>query len=322
MPRFLRSRHRLTARSSVLSYHRAQALLEALLKGKILTCDDARNAFLLLDHKTWHPEQPPVRQGGGNAFVHLSDAQRDPGNWAMPNQPDLSKLKAMVLAMEQILAHFHGGKIDGKRWQLRHMHALWEVFFPGTPPPQKLSDLQMYELEADFPPGTITAAVIIAKCALFADDLLNTSGDAQPAAAATLGVLAEAVGAHIGVGAVDKAAASGRTLLIATNLRPSQCVQKRDGDTARSKGPFIAAAHGHLQLQRPTRSLELPCGPRGEPADLRTAVRLLPVRLLPVRRHCVWPLVGSGCKDINGVEAKVAVQMQHRGVEKVTPRGP
>ena len=280
-----------------------QPLLDAILKGKILTGDDALKAFLLLDNKTWSPEPPPVRQGGGDAFSNLSDAQRDPKNWALPQQPNLSKLEAMVLAMEQIFAHFNGGELDGKHWQLRHMHALWRLFFPGTPPPQKLSDLQMYELEADFPPGTIASAILIAKCALFNADLLNTSGNAQPAAAATLGALAEAVGVEIGVGAVDKAAASRQTLLIVTNLRHSQCVQKPDGGTARSKGPFIAAAHGHPQLRRrPTGRKGPPCGPRGEPADLRTAVRLLPVRLLPVRllsvrllsvrllsvrRHCV-----------------------------------
>ena len=247
--------------------------------GSIFTCDRACDVLGLLDSMLWqHPNPPPVRQTGGDAFINLSDAQRNPKRWAMPTQPNLDELKAMVLAMEQILGHFAGGKLDGKRWQLRHTHALWEVFFPGTPPPQKLSDLQMYELDTDMPSGEIAAVILTAKCALLGDDLLNTSGNAQPAAAATLGALAEAVGVEIGVGAVDKAAASRQTLLIVTNLRHSQCVQKPDGGTARSKGPFLAAAYGHPSSRGLPASDPLAKGhPLDREESLPTSLRLVTI---------------------------------------------
>ena len=166
---------------------------QLLLGGKMHTRSKACIAFRMLDDKPWHGEPPPVRRDGGDAFSHLSDDERDPKHWALPTQPNLGKLKQMVLAVKQIIGHFKGGKLDGKRWQLRHMHALWNVFFPGTPSPQKLSDLQMHELEADFHRGKIVAVILEAKCALFGDDLLNTAGNAQPAAAATLNALAGGV---------------------------------------------------------------------------------------------------------------------------------
>ena len=126
------------------------------------------------------------------------------------------------------------------------MHALWNIFFPGTPPPQKLSNLQMHELEADFHPGKIEAVILEAKCALFGDDLLNTAGNAQPAAAATLNALAGGVGVEIGVGGIGKALASKRLLLIVSNFRWSTCVN-------------TGAQHG----QRPTVTQRAIRGPRG-----------------------------------------------------------
>ena len=219
---------------------------QLLLGGKMHTRSKACIAFRMLDDKPWHGEPPPVRRDGGDAFSHLSDDERDPKHWALPTQPNLGKLKQMVLAVKQIIGHFKGGKLDGKRWQLRHMHALWNVFFPGTPPPQKLSNLQMHELEADFHPGKIEAVILEAKCALFGDDLLNTAGNAQPAAAATLNALAGGVGVEIGVGGIGKALASKRLLLIVSNFRWSTCVN-------------TGAQHG----QRPTATQRAIRGPRG-----------------------------------------------------------
>ena len=94
---------------------------QLLLGGKMHTRSKACIAFRMLDDKPWHGEPPPVRRDGGDAFSHLSDDERDPKHWALSTQPNLGKLKQMVLAVKQIIGHFKGGKLDGKRWQLRHI---------------------------------------------------------------------------------------------------------------------------------------------------------------------------------------------------------
>ena len=244
---------------------------------------------------SWLAACPPVRAEGGDAFVHMSNEARKPEHWTLPKQlPDVDVLRDMARAMEQILSHFDQGKLDGKRWSLRHTHALWDIFFPGTPPPQKLKDRQMYELDTDMPPGEIEAVIVVAMCMLFNDDLLNTKGNARPQAARNLEAIAGAVGMPVGVGAVDEARESGRQLLIVTNLRAGRCVQRADGVAARSKGrwlPSLVARHRE----------ESPLTARGW-----------------LTAECpVFTSTGCGCMGISGHEAAVAREMQHLICRKV-----
>ena len=211
-----------------------ERLRRLIRSAEIKSRNEAIAVIHLLQRVPWDSECPPVR-AEGCIFSLLTDEERDPKHWRLPKLPDLSALQTMGRAMEQILAHFDQGELDGQRWQLRHTHALWGIFFPGTPPLQKLKDRQMYELDTDMPPGEIEAVIIVAMCMLFNDDLVNTTSDAQPQAARNVHAIACAVDMPFGVGAVDEACASRKPCLVATNLRPSQCVQRSDCVTARSK---------------------------------------------------------------------------------------
>ena len=211
-----------------------ERLRRLILSAEIKSRNEAIAVLHFLQGEPWHSECPPVR-AEGSIFSLLTDEERDPKHWLLPKLPDLSALQAMRRAMEQMLAYFDQGELDGQRWQLRHTHALWGIFFPGTPPLQKLKDRQMYELDANMPPGETEAVIYVAMCMLFTDDLLNTTGDAQPQAARNVHAVADAVDMLFGVGAVSEACASRKPLLVATNLRPSRCVQCSGCVTARSK---------------------------------------------------------------------------------------
>ena len=109
------------------------------------------------------------------------------------------------------------------RWTLQNLLSLWQVFFEDIPPPAKLINTQMHELDQDFEPG-VKCHALVALCKLFYADLRNCAGiTAQPAATRILNAIVSAC--SMVVGSPAQAESDGVPLVAVENMRVDLCKQ-------------------------------------------------------------------------------------------------